>query len=192
MQGKGWTLHGARAMLLRMNVRHFVLLASLLAAGAAFGQKPQVTVAAKQKLDGDTEQKATRYSNTKEKDRSCELTIQVRNGDAAEQKVKLSWYFVGNPLVGGLSNFVYDKGEADLSLPPRYMTNLVEKSKEIGSKVATGRHKVTKSGAKHMGFIVTVAQDTNLLGVAASPAGLEKIARNTEELTKLLTAPAPP
>ena len=175
-----------------MNACRLLVVSGLLVASLAQAQKPQISVSARQKLEGDTEQNATRYTNTKEKDRSCELTIQLRNGDPAEQKVKIAWYFVGDPLVGGLQKFIYDKGEVEMALPARSATNLVQKSKAVESKVATGRHKVTKSGAKHAGFIVTVRQDTNLLAVAASPAGLDKTARNGEEFAKLLAAPTPP
>jgi hypothetical protein len=175
-----------------MNACRLLVLSGLLAASLAHAQKPQISVSARQKLEGDTEQNSTKYTNTKEKDRTCELTIQLRNGDPKEQKVKLTWYFVGDPLVGGFDDFVYDKGELEMTLPARFATNLVQKSKPIESKVATGRKKVTKSGAKHAGFIVMVSQETNLLAVATAPTSLDKTARNAEAMAKLLLVPTPP
>ncbi len=175
-----------------MNLLHPLLAAGLLVAATASAQKPQVMVSARQKVTSDTEASATRYTSKKEKDRTCELTIQLRNNDPKEHKVKVAWYFLGNPMMSGLDNFVYDKGEAEVAVGPRSATNLVQTSKPLTSKVAAGRHKTTKSGATHLGFIVVASQDTNLLGVAAMPMSMEKVARNPEEMTKLLGAAVPP
>jgi hypothetical protein len=155
-------------------------------------QPPQIALDVRKRQETDTEQKATRSSLTKEQDRVVELTIGLRNNDPKEQAIKVSWYFVANPLLGGLDNFVYDKGEQAMTMAPRSATNLTQAARPIGTKVHTSRHSAKKQGAKPLGYIVTVTQDTNLIAVAASPMSFERVARKPEELQKLIATPAPP
>lgn len=175
-----------------MNASRLLIVVGLLAAGAAAqAQKPQVSLNVQQKVESDAENAATRYTQTKEKERTCELTIQLRNSDPAEQKVKVAWFFVGDPLMSGLDKFVYDKGEEEVTLPARGGTNLIEKSKALESKIAIGRNKTTKSGAKHLGYIVTLSKDTNRLATAVAPMSLERVIRDADSMAKLLNAPPP-
>jgi hypothetical protein len=175
-----------------MNASCCLIVVGLLAYGvSAQAQKPQVTLSVQQKVESESDNNATRRTQTKEKDRTCELTMLLRNGDPKEQKVKVAWYFIGDPLQSGLDKYVYDKGELDVTVPARSSTNLVQKSKPIGSKIAVSQHKTTKSGAKHLGYIVTLAQDTNRLAMVAAPMSLDRASRDPKVMAELLAAPAP-
>ena len=182
-----------------IRARHVFALALLVSAAASLAQTavrpPQMRLEVKRKSDSDTEQSSSRYggSFSKAQEKALELTMTVRNLERTTQSVVLAWYYVANPLDSKFDNYIYDKGTQNLSLAPSTFAAVTNKSKTLESSMKGSRHSATvKTGAKPFGYIVTLGSTSAVWQVIASPSSLEKAARSTNEMAKLLSAPAIP
>ena len=175
--------------LLRLVIPAVAAVLFMGASGAVAQNSIMLTVLRKQ--TGDKDQTQSRYSRSSSvtAEKQMELDITVRNQSAQAANVSVEWYCIAGPLEHEFSDYVFSYGTNTYELAPWQGTNTVEKSRTIISKLANSRGKVTKTGAKPIGYIVRVMQDGKLVACKADPGDLDKKARNDDALAELINAP---
>jgi len=136
------------------------------------------------KVKSTTTNWKTDYGSTdKDYSRSMSITINLRNMQTDNSRVRLEWYFVAKDL-SNKKQWIFDYDAQEIEIDEAIPIVLIKTSNNLEASVQryVALNERSNSGSKIDGYIVRVTIEDRILAVNASSKPLEKVARENVSL----------